>query len=547
MESRELKPLRVLFVEDTAEDVELGLIALRAGGFQPSASVVQDDKALRAALAKDGWDIVIADYRLPGFDGIRALRLVRELNGDLPFILVSGTVGEELAVEAMRLGAHDYVLKGNLARLPLAVKRELREAELRSEKRRDEQEQIFLSNASAKLAESLNYEQTLSRVAELAVPQIADFCAVDVLDELGELRRVAMAHADPEKLALAKEQEQRYPVSFETARGLAQVIQSGLPEFGDVTEELLRLWARDAEHLELLRKFEMACYMTVPLVARGSTLGAVSFASSNPRAPYGQRDVEVALELGRRAGMSVDNARLYARAQGAIRLRDDFLSIASHELKTPLTALQLRLQSLQEQVKNPDFDRSASHLSTKLDGAVRSTSRLAALIESLLDVSRIAQGRMKLNREHFDLREALADVIERFREEASRAGSPLIMRAEQPLEGNWDRLRVEQIVVNLLANALKYGPGQPVELRANPDGEDTVEIEIEDRGIGIADVDLKRIFGRFERAVSLQHYGGLGLGLYISRQIVEAHGGSIDARSAPGRGATFRVRLPMLR
>ena len=547
MDPRELKPLRVLFVEDTAEDVELGLIALRSGGFEPSARVVQSADGLRAALSEDGWDIVIADYRMPGFDGIRALRLVRELNGDLPFILVSGTVGEELAVEAMRLGAHDYVLKGNLARLPLAVKRELREAELRSEKRRDEQGQMFLSDASAKLAESLNYEQTLSRVAELAVPQIADFCVVDVLVEPSELRRVAMAHADPEKLALAKEHEQRYPTSLESARGTAQVIRTGRPEVGDVSEERLRLWARDAKHLALLRKFEMACYMTVPLVARGSTLGAVSFMSSSPRASYGERDLEVALELGRRAGMSVDNARLYARAQDAIRLRDDFLSIASHELKTPLTALQLRLQSLQEQVKKPDYDYSVAQLSTKLDGAVRSTTRLAALIESLLDVSRIAQGRMKLNREHFDLREALVDVLERFREEANRAGSVLIMRADEPLEGNWDRLRVEQIVVNLLANALKYGPGQPVELRAHLDGDDTVEIEIEDRGIGIADEDLKRIFGRFERAVSLQHYGGLGLGLYISRQIAHAHGGSIDARSSPGRGATFRVRLPMLR
>ena len=547
MDRRALRPLRVLFIEDTADDVELGLIALRAGGFEPSARVVQDAEGLSAALAEDAWDVVIADYRLPGFDGIRALRLVRELTGDLPFILVSGTVGEEIAVEAMRLGAHDYVLKGNLARLPLAVKRELGEAELRSEKRRDEQAQGFLSNASAKLAESLNYEQTLSRVAELAVPQIANFCVVDVLDELGELRHVAMAHADPEKLALAKEHEQRYPTSLETARGPAQVIQTGRPEFGDVTEERLALWARDAAHLRLLRKFEMTSYMTVPLVARGSTLGVVSFVSSNPRVRYGARDLEVALELGRRAGYPIDNARLYARAQAAIRLRDDFLSIASHELKTPLTALQLRLQSLQEHARREDSDGSIPQLATKLDGAVRSTTRLAALIESLLDVSRIAQGRMKLNREHFDLREALADVLERFRDEAGRAGSALIMRAEEPLEGNWDRLRVEQIVVNLLANALKYGPGQPVELRAHPDGDDTVEIEIEDRGIGIADADLKRIFGRFERAVSLQHYGGLGLGLYISRQIAEAHGGSIDACSSPGRGSTFRVRLPILR
>jgi PAS domain S-box-containing protein len=228
------------------------------------------------------------------------------------------------------------------------------------------------------------------------------------------------------------------------------------------------------------------------------------------------------------------------QAEEAIRLRDEFLSIASHELKTPLTALQLQVQGLQHKMRglNPD-------LATRLARATRAGQRLADLIETLLDVSRIATGRFELRRECFDLAETVDEVIDRLRESAARAGCEVRAQTTPGLVGQWDRLRIEQVLTNLLSNAFKYGHGHPVEVALNRTGAE-VALLVADHGPGIAEADLVRIFGRFERAVSMRHFGGLGLGLYVAQQIVEAHGGTVEAQNAPEGGARFTVRLRLL-
>jgi signal transduction histidine kinase len=185
-------------------------------------------------------------------------------------------------------------------------------------------------------------------------------------------------------------------------------------------------------------------------------------------------------------------------------------------------------------------------LTYRLNRATHSTRRLAQLVESLLDVSRISSGRMRLTLEEFDLTEAVREVLDRVIEEARRAGSDVRLTTSKPVVGVWDRLRIDQIVVNLVANALKYGGGKPVDVAVLHDGTDSVQLQVIDHGIGVSSEDLERIFGRFERAVSSRHYGGLGLGLYITRQIVAAHGGNVIARPTPGGGATFVVELPLL-
>jgi PAS domain S-box-containing protein len=227
-----------------------------------------------------------------------------------------------------------------------------------------------------------------------------------------------------------------------------------------------------------------------------------------------------------------------AQAQEAIRLRDEFLSIASHELKTPLTALQLQLQSVHARVRTLD-----DKLATKLDRATRASDRLADLIETLLDVSRIATGKLSLSLDSFDLEEATRDVVERVRDAANSARSQLTLRSEKPVAGRWDRLRIEQIVMNLLSNAIKYAGGKPIEVTVASYGGAAV-VEVRDHGPGLADQDLSRIFGRFERATSANQ-GGIGLGLYIARQLAEAHGGSLAARNVQGGGASFILRLPL--
>ena len=232
------------------------------------------------------------------------------------------------------------------------------------------------------------------------------------------------------------------------------------------------------------------------------------------------------------------------RAEEALRIRDEFFSIASHELKTPLTALQLELYGMRAPIEKTGDER----LGRKLARAARSGDRLSRLIEMLLDVSRIATGRLTLKPEPFDLREAMQQVAETMQGTAAQAGCDFSFHPSPdggPMVGNWDRLRIEQVAMNLLSNAFKYGAGQPVTLSVCRDGDEAV-IQIRDHGPGVPLGDLDRIFERFERATALRNLGGLGLGLYVSREIVQAHGGSIAGRTLPDGGACFTVRLPLV-
>jgi|SoiMethySBSTD1v2_1073268.scaffolds.fasta_scaffold02518_5 PAS domain S-box-containing protein len=249
--------------------------------------------------------------------------------------------------------------------------------------------------------------------------------------------------------------------------------------------------------------------------------------------------VKVTRDLTARRKMEEERLRL-AQAQEAIRLRDEFLSIASHELKTPLTALQLQLQLLREGASPGD-----AAMMKKLDRAIRIGDRLSALIEDLLDVSRIATGRLKLRYETFDLEEAVREVVDRLRESASQAGCEMLLTVSGPISGRWDRLRIEQVVTNLLSNSIKYGAARPITVTARREGDSAV-LEVRDRGPGIPEPDLPRIFERFERAAPTRHYGGMGLGLYVAREIVQAHAGAIDAANAADGGACLTVRLPLV-
>lgn len=231
-----------------------------------------------------------------------------------------------------------------------------------------------------------------------------------------------------------------------------------------------------------------------------------------------------------------------ATLRRAVQLRDEFISVASHELRTPLTALRLSLEGLQK-VLARGVNADSHSATRKLDIAVRQVVRLGTLIEGLLDVSRLFLGRLRLELESFDLGELARETIERVSELAARAQVELRLDVRGDVRGTWDHARLDQVLINILTNAIKYGPRAPVDVVLESSG-DVVELQVRDHGIGISIEDQDRIFGRFERAVPTKHYGGLGLGLYIAREIVEAHGGEIQVDSSPGNGATFTVRLP---
>jgi len=411
-----------------------------------------------------------------------------------------------------------------------------------TEARRLADGQRFLAEASTVLGSSLDYATTLRTVAQLAVPRLADWCAVDMKTEDG-FSRLAVAHVDPKKVELALEIERRWPTPRSSPSGVPHVLATGKPElYAEIPDEMLVAGSIDAEHLAVARALGLRSAMLVPILGARGTFGAITFVSAESGRRYGAADLSLASELAARAALAIDNALLYGDAQAAVRLRDDFLSIAGHELRTPLTALQLQLQGLVRNAKKPVLP-AAADLVDRLEKACGHVGRLERLISELLDVGRITTGRMAMHAEEMDLAALAREVVERFGDDSARAHAPITLAAPAPVVGRWDRLRVDQVLTNLVGNAIKYGAGKPIDVEiARHDGRAVVRVR--DRGIGIGAADQERIFGRFERAVSERHFGGLGLGLWIVRQIVEAHGGSITVRSAPGEETLFTVELP---
>jgi PAS domain S-box-containing protein len=404
----------------------------------------------------------------------------------------------------------------------------------------------YLAEASATLSSSLDTETTLASLARLAVPAFADWCFVDLAQKDGTFKRVEVAHAFADDAPLAEqvrrfglvpEGNPHHPPTEALLRGRSLLIEP-------FPEERIHQSAHSAEHARLMLAIGPLSFISVPLVARGHTLGVLSFITSRSGRRYTSASLALAEELARRAALSVDNARLYQEAQEAIRVRDEFLSVASHELKTPLTPISLRLQSLAtETAKQPDSPY-VGRVRTALEASRKQVSKLSILIGDLLDVSRISAGRLRLELERVDCAAVVREVVARYEGPASQAGSDLRVELPERLEGLWDRLRLEQVVTNLVDNAIKYGAGKPIHLHLG-EAAGRATLRVRDEGIGIEPGKLTRIFERFERAVSERNYGGLGLGLYITRTLVEAMGGSIQVKSECGQGAAFTVELPV--
>ncbi|WP_241758805.1 sensor histidine kinase [Pyxidicoccus parkwayensis] len=389
-----------------------------------------------------------------------------------------------------------------------------------TERQRSEDAQRFLAGAGGVLAASLEQEQTLKHVAHLAVPEYAETCGVFLSEETGEVRCVATADADDAVPRV---------IPVPGLDVVSQVIASGEPALHTGQEE---------------DTAGTCAWLCVPLQVRGQAFGALTFVTS--RRHYDARDLELAQELARRAALALDNARLYREARQAIRLREEFLSIASHELKTPISALQLQVQTLQAALTRSPSGIPAPRLQRSLDVVERQLKRQTQLVNELLDVSRISAGRLDLCLESLDLGALVREVAERFEPELARTGTPLELVLAPGALGRWDRLRLDQVLTNLLSNAVKYGRSQPVHVELTTT-DTCVRVAVRDEGIGIAAEHLSRLFHRFERAVSERNYGGFGLGLWIARQMVEAMGGSIAVSSNLGVGSTFTVELPRTR
>ncbi|WP_437678695.1 sensor histidine kinase [Sorangium sp. So ce131] len=279
--------------------------------------------------------------------------------------------------------------------------------------------------------------------------------------------------------------------------------------------------------------------LLLPLQRMGALLGVLYLENTLATRAFTRDRVHVLELLSAQIAIALENACLYRAAQDAIRVRDEFLSVASHELKTPVTSLRLGLQALIHQRGRVPDERAAR----ALQRADRQVQRLIRLIDDLLDVSQIHTGRLALHVEPVDLAEAVGDVVERLGERIAQSGSRVSVRAEPSVVGSWDRSRLDQVISNLIDNALKFGAGKPIEISvARREG--TAVLAVRDHGIGIPADRLPHVFERFERAVSNRHYGGLGLGLYVVKSIVEALGGAVRADSLPDEGTRLTIELP---
>ncbi|MBU8895662.1 histidine kinase [Corallococcus sp. H22C18031201] len=427
----------------------------------------------------------------------------------------------------------------------LAQARQRAEA-LTAELRHGEERLRMLAEAGATLASSLDYEATLKNMARLAVPRLADWCFVDVAMADGTFKRVEVAHAAPEDAPLAERARgftavlagnPLHPPTQALLRGEALIIE-------DFTDARLEASGHSVEHVSIMRAIRPRSFVIVPLVVRERTMGVLTCFTTHSGRHYTNIDLSFFRELASRASLSMENARLYREAQEAIHLRDEFLSIASHELKTPLTPLSLKLQSLSRELSRTAGMLPRPLVESYVEVGSRQVKKLSELVNTLLDVSRIASGRLRLDAVEVDLAALVRELVGRHEAQAVRMGSPLQLEgADVPIIGWWDRLRLEQVVMNLVDNAIKYGQGRPIHLRL-AEGPERARLTVRDEGIGIAPEHLPRIFGRFERAVSDRHYGGLGLGLYITRTLVEAMSGTVRVESLLGRGSTFTVELP---
>ncbi|MCC7416768.1 MAG: PAS domain-containing protein [Acidobacteria bacterium] len=409
-----------------------------------------------------------------------------------------------------------------------------------TDRKRAERWQVFLAEAGAVLAGTLDYEETLRNIAALSVRSLADCCIVDLVGEDGEVRRLTVAHAAAERPWFADALER---VRLDRSRPhLAwSVLQTGKPIVTPRVEASdVEAFAQDEEHRRALRALDAQSLMAVPLLARGLVIGALIFLAAKPEREYAQEDLRLAEDLARRATLAIENARLYRTAQDAVEARDDVLGVVAHDLRNPLHAIKAAAGLLQRFLDSGSMAAAPQ----AIDVIRQASDKANRLVADLLEVRRVRAGRLALTREATDPRSLLSECRDSHAPAAAEASLLIAVDAPENLPEVWaDRHRVVQALDNLIANAIKFTPaGGRIGLGAETRGHEVV-FRVSDTGAGIAGDLLPHIFDRFWQARAGDRRG-IGLGLAIAKEVVDAHGGRIWAESQPDAGSTFFFTLP---
>lgn len=405
---------------------------------------------------------------------------------------------------------------------------------------------LFLSSASKILSSSLDYHVTLVSIGKMIVDSIADFCTIDILED-GQLQRVVVKMHDHKK-NIEAQKFYEFPSDPKNKNATYETIKLGRPIIiRNVSDKWINSVSKIKEEKELMKYFNFSSFMFVPLHSRGQVIGVMTIGSTEKNFSYSEEDAIFIQELADRAAITVDKAMLFTKAQEAIRLRDEFLSIASHELKTPLTSILLSLQLVLKKIKKSTTQIDASdELISAIEIGIEQSKRMSKLINDLLNVSLASTDYFQIDSGRVDLNKLILDIQKKFDVILKNKKIKLKIEIGGNFYGVWDKVRIEQVVSNLISNAIKYGEGKPILLKVEKENKSVI-ISVADKGIGIKDEDKKHIFEIFNRSSDVRSYKGIGVGLFISKKIIEAHGGELDVKSKIGKGSIFIIKLPLSR
>jgi PAS domain S-box-containing protein len=411
-------------------------------------------------------------------------------------------------------------------------------------RKRAEESVRFLADASASLAELVDYQSTLNRIANLAVGGFADWCVVDMIGEDGERERLAVTAAESEEVSSARDADASLGQADSAAEMVPHVLRSGEPEVVyDVDDADLATAPQGAERLARLREVGIRSYLCVPLLSRGRVIGGMTFLSTSARRRFGVEEQRVAQSLAERVTVAIENAQLYRTLQEQDRRKDEFLATLAHELRNPLAPVRNGLQILR--LVGTDGERTGNILSM-MDRQLR---HITHLVDDLMDVARVSSGKVALRMERMPLRAIVDAAVETSRQTIEAGGHEFALKLpREDLAVEADRTRMVQVLANLLNNAAKYTPPEGrIVLGVKRDGGHAV-VRVADTGLGIPQEMLPRVFEMFTQVgTSLERsQGGLGIGLTLVKRLVEMHGGTVSAESAgPGQGSVFTVRIPL--
>jgi PAS domain S-box-containing protein len=419
-------------------------------------------------------------------------------------------------------------------------------ARVHAEQERESSQQrlSFLAELGLILGASLEYHTTLARLAEALVPTLADWCIIDVVEAEDRLDRVAIATADPARAVSLHALRERYPLTWDSRQPAVEALrQRKSLVFPTFSSELLAATARDPDHLKLLETLNPQSVVAVPIMVRDRAIGVMTLVRTVDTPTYTEQDLQFAEDIASRAALVIENTRLYAEAQRAIHLRDEFLSLAAHELRTPVTTVLGSAQLLQRHLaQSPAVtDRDQRRIQTLID----QVGRLQRLIQTLLDPARIEAGLFLIERIPMDLSVLVRQILDALQPTLHKY-EVVMLGLDTPCMIEGDRMRLEQVVQNILQNAIKYSPqGGVIRVELEHHAEQ-VELTITDHGIGIPEDEIARITERFYRAANVQasNFSGMGIGLYLVNAIVTAHGGILRIASQQGVGTQIQVSLP---